>query len=239
MILKTCCRTTRFGLRTFVKNPGITAIAVLSLALATGATTAIFSVVNGVLLRPLPSPSPGVSCRLPRRPWCATISKRSACKARRSNRLPSTRQACRTFTAVRVSSVLPAVVSDRDLFDVLGAQALAGRTFRDDDQLVAVISEPLWRVAVRGRSGCYRARSHSRRAVVYRSRRDARGISVSLRRGISAPQCDGRNTGRRVDCGVPAFARPFEPARRTAEAGRHPGRCGSRNCRPSRRVAGR
>ena len=42
------------------------------------------------------------------------------------------------------------IVSDRDLFDVLGARTLAGRTFRDDDQLVAVLSEPLWRARFAG-----------------------------------------------------------------------------------------
>jgi hypothetical protein len=56
----------RFAFRQLLKNPGFTAVAVLTLALGIGATTAIFSVVYGVLISPYPYARPGELLNKPR-----------------------------------------------------------------------------------------------------------------------------------------------------------------------------
>src|SRR5687768_7380846 len=56
--IESIARDLHHALRGLLKNPGFTAVAVLALGLGIGANTAVFTVVNGVLLRPLPFPEP-------------------------------------------------------------------------------------------------------------------------------------------------------------------------------------
>jgi putative ABC transport system permease protein len=146
----------RQGLRRLAHHPGVTVLAVATLALAIGATTAIFSVVYGVLLQPLPYPASG------RLMAVAEINHRGTLSRLADPNFDDFRDRNRTFSSlakytsytVSVSggteptrSVVGAV--SRDFFKTMGVGPSIGRPFGGDDTHVgaapvAIVSHAYW-----------------------------------------------------------------------------------------------
>ena len=147
----------RFGLRMLAKSPGFTTVAVLTLALAIGANTAIFSVVDAVLLRPLPFRDPA------RLVWATehfafgpstVVSADFPAWKDRNNVFEEIAAFGGTSGANLTGTGQPARVTVTNvttgLFSMLGVQPVAGRAFLAEEgkqgrEHVAVLSETLWR----------------------------------------------------------------------------------------------
>ena len=146
-------RDLRFAGRMFVRAPGFSAVAVLSLALATGATTAIFSIVHSVLLRPLPFASPD---RLVQVREIAQVGgpgpvgqadlQEFRTQSVSFERFTGSEFSTRFMETERGIERLTTVVADREFFTVLGVSAALGRTFTQDDPAsVVVLSDGAWK----------------------------------------------------------------------------------------------
>ena len=148
----------RYGARMLMKNPGFTLIVVFTLALGIGANTAIFSVVNGVLLRPLPYKDPQqlVMVFAPRRlEQEFHISSRGFTVLRDQKQvfeqvaafLPMLDSA--TITDDGDPEFLGGVTVSANLFTLLGVETKYGRTFLPEEEKpganrVVVLSHKLW-----------------------------------------------------------------------------------------------
>ena len=132
-----------YGARSLRKNPGFTVTALITLALGIGATTAIFSVVNAVLLRPLPYADPNslviiTSDMVARDVIDFPIAAGDIKQMRDGGSLFTGIAAVRTFNQPTVNErgeteqVRGAIVTT-NLFSVLGAHMAAGRDFTDAD----------------------------------------------------------------------------------------------------------
>ena len=146
----------RYGLRMLAKSPGFTVVAILTLALGIGANTALFSVVNGVLLKPLPYPQ---SEQLV---WLAeskpnfssgSISWPNFKDWQKENRTFSGMGLYRSYnfnlTGNGEAEQLQARFLTSDFLNVVGVKPLLGRTFAPgEDEIgatpIAIISEGLW-----------------------------------------------------------------------------------------------
>ncbi|HEV2498407.1 MAG TPA: ABC transporter permease [Terriglobia bacterium] len=148
----------RFGLRMFGKNPGFTIVAIITLALGIGANTAMFSVVYGVLLRPLPYPHPDRIAMLSRTyrgqvDYPAFGSREFAFWQER--RKPFAYLSASTDVGFNLAGGSHAervegLRVSSEYFHVLGIQPVLGRDFRaEEDRLgganVVILSNGLWR----------------------------------------------------------------------------------------------
>ena len=146
----------RHAVRVHTKNPGTAAIAVLTLALAIGATTSIFSVVYGVLLRPLPYPDPERLTAI----W--EVNHRGTYSRLADPNFADFRDRSRSFSAMaKFTSFITSVVGgneptrttialvSKEFFRVLGVQPSFGRGLTPDDARVgadpvAIVSHRYW-----------------------------------------------------------------------------------------------
>jgi predicted permease len=156
--MSTLLQDLRFGLRTLGKNPGFTAVALLTLALGIGANTAMFSVVYGVLLRPLPYPDPERIVRISGNYRGEALQAGFTANAWdfwQQHRAPF--QDIAAFTGVGFNLVgagraerIRALRVSPEYFHVYGVGPLLGRSFAaDEDRVggasVAVLSYGLWK----------------------------------------------------------------------------------------------
>jgi len=127
----------RYALRMLAKNPGFTAVAVLTLALGIGANTALFSIVNGVLLNPLPYPHPEQLVELREsKPNFATgsISYPNFLDWQKDNRTFASMALVRgnrsyILTGLGEAEQVDAVLVSTGFFEQLGVNPILGRTF--------------------------------------------------------------------------------------------------------------
>jgi predicted permease len=147
------------GWRLLCKNPAFTAVAVLTLALGVGATTAIFSIVNAVLLRPLPFPEPDRLVRIAFNepglglrdvPFSVPELDDLRNRAGIFKDVSTVASASENLTGASHPERLEFMVTHSNYFSMLGATPQIGRLFGPQDFAlgfapVAVISDGLWR----------------------------------------------------------------------------------------------
>jgi predicted permease len=147
----------RFAIRQLLKNPGFTAVAMLTLALGIGGSTAVFSIINAVILRPLPYPEPQRLVCL----W-TELSDKTSQKARSAyGNYADWKEHCSAFedlaiydgfscllTAPEQSEKVSAARASANFFSVLGVSPVLGRAFTAEEakqrSRVIVVSHDLW-----------------------------------------------------------------------------------------------
>jgi putative ABC transport system permease protein len=156
-MIETVIQDVRYGARMLAKNPGFTAVAIITLALGIGANTAIFSIVDAVILRPLPYKDPDrlvmVKELIPvASPDPIPVCASDVAQFQRQNQAFESVAAFRSEQFDLGGSGEPERITvervNASLFSLLGVQPMLGRTFTpEDDQPghpLAILSYPLW-----------------------------------------------------------------------------------------------
>jgi putative ABC transport system permease protein len=149
-------RDLRHAARSFARSPGFTLAALLTLALGIGANAAMFTIVNSVLLRPLPYADPGRLAMI----WGVDEHRGgSSLSALLEGDVFDIREASRSFERIEAfqANLIPisigvgghatsanAVTVTPGLFALLGREPLVGRTLLDDDRATVVLSHGYW-----------------------------------------------------------------------------------------------
>ena len=154
--VEACWQDLRFGIRTLAKSPAFTFVAVLTLGLGIGATTAIFCIVNAVLLKPLAMQDPARVVYLQEQ-WHGLfpdLSVGNFADVRGQNRsfvsLCASHNGSFNLATERAPERVEGEYVTADYFDTFGVQPIAGRVFSaEEDQpgraQMVVLSERLWR----------------------------------------------------------------------------------------------
>ena len=154
--MTTLLQDLKYGLRMLAKNPGFTAVAVITLALGIGANTAIFSFVDAVLLKPLPFPHPERMVMVWEKPPDGgrnVVSTLNFLDWKNQNSvfdaMAAQGGATMTLTGADQPVMLRVGLVSAPYFNIFGAEPLLGRTFAPDEdqpgkQHEAVLSHRVW-----------------------------------------------------------------------------------------------
>ena len=202
--MDTILRDIRFALRTLRKSPGFTIVAVLTLALGIGANTAIFSVVNAALLRPLPYPE----AQRPVRVYASRDGERGTVSPPNfmdwrdqagvfEHAAALNSNADFTLTGTTTPERVPGAQVTPDFFSVLRTPPSLGRGFTASDAVVgqdkvAILSYGLWQQRF-GAPGHRGTACRAGRRALFGGGRDATGLRLPAGcRDVDAPRVHRR-----------------------------------------------
>jgi predicted permease len=202
-VIEELARDTRYALRTFARNPGITATIVLTLALGIGANTAIFSLIDALMLQWLPVPNPQelVHVAFQGPPTLSYVIVRALADQKEifAGVAGFSSTSFNVGPSGSENRVSGAIVTG-DYYETLGLRPAAGRLLaRGDDErgamLAAVISDGYWE------------RQFGRNPQAIGQSLLLNGVAVRIT-GVSPPGFKGASVGDIADITIPAAALP-------------------------------